>query len=187
MPSVEPEVTFSRGDGALSVAYSVANTLGQPIYLFNVLWTFGEAGGRVLDPIPLYASVDAGGELVLGKIVYPRPRLELVEIANVPLARKVEPGASWKETVEVPLPVREHSPYFRGVPSGEWQDVEVRAACFWISWIPEVAGLLARPGWAEGALDVWHPELWKRLVTAKSPRHPIAVPARRRVGAFERL
>ena len=187
MTSVEPVVTFSRGDKTLAVTYSVVNPAPGPIYLFNVLWTFGEGGGRVLDSIPLYASLDAGGRLVLGKVVYPRPRLELVEVANVPLARKVEPGEAWTETVNLTLPVQEHSPYYRATPSGEWQDVEVNAASFWISWIAETAGLVVRPGWASGALDVWHPELWKLIGTAKTLWHPLSVPARRRVGGFERL
>lgn len=180
-------VVFSLSESMLHVTYSVSNPGDQNIFLFATLWRFSINSGVMSDEFPLYVSLDPDGVLKLGKIIHPTPRLKFVEMANIPMARKVEPGAVWKETMDLPLPIHEHSPYYLPGPSSQWEDVRSQSVEFWISWIPSVNDLDVKPSLIEAALTVRHPQLFKLVQTLRSARESLNIPVRRRIDSFERF
>jgi hypothetical protein len=181
------DVDFSLSESTLHVTYSVLNSGNQSIFLFNVFWQFSLKGPPVPDQYPLYVSLEPEGLLKFGKMIHPTPRLKFVEMANIPMVSKVEPGKVWKESLTLPLPVQEHNPYYPAGPSSLWKDARSQFVEFWMSWMPHVSDLDVKPAPIEGALNVRHPQLLKLVNITKSPRIPLAVPVQRRVDTFERF
>ena len=100
----------------LGVQYTVVNTAGHKIYLFNRLFITDMKGQRTLDPNRVYAEIN-GTTLHLAKQLVEIPPGMLVEYPVVPYLNRLDPGESFKETLTLALPIRENQPYM-SVPFG---------------------------------------------------------------------
>ena len=187
MISPDLAVDFSLSESSLRVTYSVENRSDAAIYLFTTLWRFAPGGGIEADPSPFYVSLDGQGVLKLGKIIYPTPRLKLVEMTNIPLAHAVGPHETWSEILEVPVPIAEHSPYYLKGPSSTWESAQSRYLELWVSWIPTVEGLDVKPAAVNGASSIRHPQLLGLTQVLRSEPMPLRAPVRRRSDGFERF
>jgi hypothetical protein len=180
-------VTFLKQAQALRVNYSVINEQPGPIYLLNVLWCFAPDGSMMVDPHHAYRSLEAGGSLRVGKILPPLPRETFVEFTVVPFARRLQAKGMYEETFEMSLPVCEYNPYYPEDENTTTQDVFIREAEFWLSWVAEEPGLRAFDSPLGVGMRLEHHSLLQLIRTLKSPRTALSVNGRRWLGPFERF
>jgi len=96
----------ARGErGALVLGYEFRNRSARVAFLFNVLHRGADADANLI-----YAQ-SAGGVLLLSKKIIPVPANVDVEKPDVPYVTKVEPGDTFREKLEVTVPVKLWAPY----------------------------------------------------------------------------
>lgn len=181
------EADFLVDTDVLHVRYSVANNTAEPVYLFNVLWDYSSTGEVIEDSVGAYISFGDEADMRVGKILHPPPKEKLVEQTIVPYARRLDSGTVWKDTLSLSLPVREHNPYYPEDEQTEWQEVEIKSAELWLSWVPELDGLKLHPSPFESAFRLQHPELLRKVQIEKSSKVPVVLHGRRRLDQFERF
>lgn len=181
------QVVFHATQLALQCTYTVHNPNPQPVYLFNVLWRLSPKHEPVLDPVPVYISLNAEGELRLGKIIHPVPRLKAVEVANAPMVRKLGALSEWKETIELPYPIAEHSAYYPSLAEPSPANAEAQSVEFWIALIPETEDLDLKPGVIDGTFKLYHTKMMSLVQVIKSQKVPMTIPVIRRQERFERF
>lgn len=95
----------------LILAYAVDNGSLSTIYLLNQLFHRSGRAGFQVDPDLAYAMVDAERTLYIRKQMIDVPDDMDVEAPEVPYVTALPAGASFSETVRLPLPVMPHDPY----------------------------------------------------------------------------
>lgn len=91
--------------GALVLGYEFRNRSARVAFLFNVLHRGAEADANLI-----YAQA-VGGVLLLSKKIIPVPADVDVEKPDVPYVTRVESGATFREKLDVPVPVKLWAPY----------------------------------------------------------------------------
>jgi len=95
---------------ALILGYEFNNRSPKVAFLFNALYRTGSGGG--LETSPDYVYAEASGEtLLLSKKIHPVPDDIDVERPEVPWCTRVEPGATFREKITIPVPVKLWTPY----------------------------------------------------------------------------
>lgn len=186
-----PHLTISARAGIdnnkLSVAYTVRNDTEENVYLFVVLWDFDNKGKAVLDSFPAYVSIDDRRVLQLGKIVYPHPKHQFVELRVVPFARLLPAGKEWQDRMVFELPINEYSPYYIATADSLWDEVSAKALRVCVSYIASLDGLESHETPIEGALRLEHPDLLKRIKVVSSGDIALEAAVLRRADEFERF
>jgi hypothetical protein len=103
-----PTVAVS-GD-VLELGYEVRNESPHRVFLVNRLARRGPQGLHI-DPDLVYAHLQPGPVLELGKRLITPPEDLDVEVPEVPYLTPVAAGERFAETLRIPLPVRPHNPY----------------------------------------------------------------------------
>jgi hypothetical protein len=103
-------VSVQAGPGKLSLGYEFRNGSARTAFLFNVLHRPGTSGGPQTHSNLVYV-LESGGTLVLAKKVIPVPAEVDVEKPDVPYVTRVDPGQTFRERIDLPLPLQLWSPY----------------------------------------------------------------------------
>jgi len=182
-----PKLEFSSDlkGSSLHIEYKVKNVTGNDVFLFNVLYEQDSKGQPVTALQPVYASLRTNGVLHLAKCVPPLPQMKSVEMRRIPYVTKLAAGAEFKESFDLKVPVDEYNPYFfKNQDSKE----EVRSAnhlVFSIQFIRGSEKLKTNPTLIDGALSVWHPDLFGNIETISSREISLSVNVNKRTDAFE--
>ena len=102
--------TLEVSSDALELGYEVRNESPHRVFLVNRLPRRSPQGLRI-DPDLVYAHLQPGPVLVLGKRLIAAPEDLDVEVPEVPYLTPVAAGERFAETVRIPLPVGPHDPY----------------------------------------------------------------------------
>lgn len=129
------ETKVTADDKHLFVHYTVKNTEATTAYLLNLV-NLPEKGFPRVHKDNAYVYVD-GSELLVEKAIPEIPRGVRPYEPVTPYMSPLRPGASFEETVELPLPIHDSRPY-RGGPPGDEQ-VRVEAVRFSLGYfrVPE--------------------------------------------------
>jgi hypothetical protein len=184
------DVRTVRADGArLVFEYRLTNNGSGPVYAFTGVYRTDASGAATADPDAVYSFLRDGGLVEFQKALLAVPPWTVVETPEVPFLVRLEPGASHREEVAVPLPLHVHDPYDDNYPEGH--RAAARTAAGWKLTVGVLADDPAHPvvRAAQGGLHaVGYDEGLTRQVLVSSPVQPEAVavaePARTHERAF---
>lgn len=130
------ETKVTADDKHLFVHYTVKNTEATTAYLLNLVDLPDAKGFTRVHKDNAYVYVDGSDVLVEKAIPAIPPGVRPYEPVT-PYMTALRPGASFEETVELPLPIHDSRPY-RGGPPGDEQ-VRVEAVRFSLGYfrVPE--------------------------------------------------
>lgn len=157
--SCDLEVTFSHAPRArLRLSYKFSNRGRRNAYLFNVLYHDRPDGERIDRNL---VTVEAeGARVLLGKKIVPVPEGTFVEKPYLPFVTRVEPGKSFEEVLELPLPLRPWTPYFMPPDSELRASAETAEAWFELGYFfapPEGDALLQTYRTPQGLASYFDP------------------------------
>ncbi len=98
---------------SLEIEWSLENEGSSRAYLFAMpVVSFEPNGGAKVNPNMVSVEIEKGA-VTVGQKLYPVPDNLLVESPEVPAVVIVEPGATYRRTLRLPLPLRPACPYSR--------------------------------------------------------------------------
>lgn len=139
---LELETKVTADDKHLFVHYTVKNTEATTAYLLNLVDLPDAKGFTRVHKDNAYVYVDGSDVLVEKAIPAIPPGVRPYEPVT-PYMTALRPGASFEETVELPLPLRDSRPY-RGGPPGDEQ-VRVEAIRFSLGYFRAPEGTTDHP------------------------------------------
>jgi len=95
---------------AVTIGYEFRNRSARTAFLFNRVARQDEAGRLEPNATNVYIE-PSGATVILGKKIIPVPADRDVEKPDVPYVTRVEPGQTFREKFEVPLPLKTWTPY----------------------------------------------------------------------------
>ncbi len=131
----------------LHFAYTLENRDTVDIYAMHAQPSIDPASGAAqANEQALVVMVDDQAVVTLGKFAAPLPTDRRVAVPVLPLARRLEPGASLEARLEIPLPLVESSPYFADLTLRQHEVIDIKSVAFTIGyWLAGVDGLAAVP------------------------------------------
>ncbi len=172
---------------ALEIHFSVQNGEASPLYVLDRLWMLDRGSRVVSDPQRVYRYVrDKTLRLLLGNA--PLPRRKSVLYRNVPNATLVPPGRALERDLEIPVPVSEYSPYFKGEKPSDYADAPVTSVELFVDYIPSGPDIATAPAsYDSAALTFDTPGVWAHARRLRSGLLSVSTLARRRTDPFDRL
>ncbi|WP_426957145.1 hypothetical protein [Muricoccus radiodurans] len=113
----------SAGQDGVTVEYRLGNDRAAAAMVMDALLLVARSGAAVPDPQLAYVIPREDGAEV-GKFIVPVPEDRDIEAPEVPLARRLEPGAVWTGRMRLPLPLTPRYPYLRRPPTAAARHVE---------------------------------------------------------------
>ena len=110
VPDADLQIDVRPSSQALLVEYRFTNRSRRTAFLFNVIHRAGPSGNREPDVNLVYVQL-AGDSVVLSKKIIPVPPDIDVEKPDVPYVTRVDPGQTFAETINAPLPLKLYAPY----------------------------------------------------------------------------
>lgn len=185
---VSLRASVTQGDSRfLRIHFAVQNGESSAILVLDRLWMLDAGSNEVADPHRVYSFVkDKTLRLLLGNA--PLPRFKHVLYRNVPNATPVQPGRSLERQIELPVPVPEYSPYFKGEKPSDYADVAIESVEVFVDYIPAGPDVITLPALSDpSALSFDTPGVWERAQRLRSGLIPASTHARKRTDAFDRL
>jgi hypothetical protein len=106
----------------LGIEYSVQNTTGADIYVFDRVFQRASSGEPIVDPELAYRQFHEG-TLFIEKAVQPVPDGMKVEITDVPYLVRLAPGETRTGRIALSKPVKEFGAYTDGPKDGSRHEV----------------------------------------------------------------
>jgi hypothetical protein len=169
----ELRAALQAGRGGAVLGYEFRNLSAQTAYLFNVLARTGAGGGLEADGNLVYVEA-GGGRVLLSKKIIAVPRGMRVEKPEVPYVTRVAAGESFREKLELRLPLEPWSPYVetRAGEGEKGEPVEMET-WFELGYFLAAGEGVARE--AGGRLEVYPFPVEKQMVLRKGPLGMLAV------------
>lgn len=131
--------------GSLEIGYRALEKAGLPVLVFDVPRRVAADGRLKVDRGIAWASLEEPETLVVKRGVPRLPRRKDVEFAQLPYARKLEPGRHLDGRVLLEVPVAETSPYYPAGARSVFRNASARRLRFELTYVVLESGLAARP------------------------------------------
>jgi len=141
----------------LKISYRISNHLSGQIYVLDVLPGYDAARTPVPNPDWAYVCLRDGSTAYVLRGIPPLPAGRQVTVQLIPLATRLAAGEKLERAFELPLPLKETSPYYLPLKPEEYQVVELRSILFGVQFLRDtVEGLRVKPApHGPGFYQVW--------------------------------
>jgi hypothetical protein len=131
----------------LTIGYSVSSRAAKDIYVLDVLPSYDTQAKKLIAVYEgYYLCSRAGGVALVLKGIPPLPVDRQVTVRMIPLGTKLISGAKIERTLELALPLKEHSPYYIPLKPEEYDITEVSTVAFAVQFVRStVQGFAAEP------------------------------------------
>lgn len=187
MTSMQDSVTLTlkltKSSESVSIRYDIHNGRGEPVLVFNRLWT--GAAGAVADSQKIYRFVDARGlRLLVGAAPLPQ---NPVAFKNLPETTRIEAYGDFGEEISLTSPVTEYNVYFQTAKPDERSPQVVHQVELFVGYAPakgiETTASRIHPGAFETLNDV----AFENYRVMRSGTVDLTLDTLRQTGRYSRL
>ena len=149
----QPEFSSDR----LKIGYRISNRGSGQIYVLDVLPGYDAARTPAPNPDWAYVCLRDGPAAYVLRGIPPLPADRQVTIQLIPLATRLAAGEKLERAFELPLPLKETSPYYLPLKPEQYEVIELWRMVFGVHYLPgAVEGFRVEPApHGQGFYRVW--------------------------------